>query len=176
MILEISKDERQLLLRLLILARPETASQGTAINALSERVMELRDEPVPVRSDGGGSAPGTTVGKGESPLSREASRDPVASPSLRSGTQPAESVRWSTEKFDREAVEQLTLTPAKIDLKESANGPYVLVSWPARGRGYLSAACWDEQLCPIVASRVKQETVFYMVHKGKYTNIVGVKA
>jgi hypothetical protein len=51
------------------------------------------------------------------------------------------------------------------------------VSWQNRqGRGYLYAACWDEDLFAWVASRVRTETVFYIVHKGKYANIVGIKA
>jgi hypothetical protein len=90
--------------------------------------------------------------------------------------QTVESVRWSTGKFDRESVEQITLTPSKIDCKEGQNGPMLSVMWPARGRGYLYASCFDESLFPWVSARIKQETVFYVTYKGKYTNIVGVKA
>ena len=94
---------------------------------------------------------------------------------------PRESVRWSTAKFDKDSVEQITLTPAgckRDDLaKDGKTIPRMTVSWQNRqGRGYLYAACWDESLFAWVASRVRQETLFYIVHKGKYTNIVGVKA
>jgi len=91
--------------------------------------------------------------------------------------QTTEQVRMSTGKYDRESVEQITLTPSKIERKEGTTGPYLSVMWLAQGqRGPSIASCFDEKLFPWVAGRVKQETAFYVVHSGKYTNIVGVRA
>jgi len=92
-------------------------------------------------------------------------------------TAQAETVRWSVDKFNREAVEQITVTPTRIERKDLADGrPRLKIMWPSRGRGYIEASCFDETLFPWIAARLKQEAVLYVVHKDKYTNVVGVRA
>jgi len=191
--LEITKDERILILRCLF---AETPLHDPEVKALANRLMELRDGnghgvPVSVGAVPGPAQPGRSA---QGPVVPSAgARSPQQLPDsvherrTESGSQPqraaqvAEIVRWSSSKFDRESVEQITVTPAACKRKDVIKTgeppiPRMEVSWPARGRGYLYAAVWDEALFGWVAGRVKQETVFYVLHKGKYTNIVGVKA
>jgi hypothetical protein len=44
------------------------------------------------------------------------------------------------------------------------------------GRGFADAYCWDEDLFPHLANRMKQQTTFYIVRSGQYANVVGVRA
>ena len=174
--LEISKEERFLLLAALL----RSGDFGRKAAELGERLIELRDGnplPVPLEQDGPkrSDVPSALPRKDEQ-LSGGVSGRPQSSDQPQRTPQTVESVRWSSGKFDRESVEQITLTPSKIERKEGQNGPMISVMWPARGRGYLYASCFEESLFPWVSARIKQETVFYVTYKGKYTNIVGVKA
>jgi hypothetical protein len=186
--LEITKDERILLLRCLF---SQTVLHDPEVKALANRMMEMKDDGsngvrVPMGAVYGNaqpagpaqvaSLPSAGARKPEQLPDSVSQRRPASSSEPQRTPQTIQQVRMSSGKYDRESVEQVTVTPDKCERKEVSTGPFVKVSWPSKGRGFLTAACWDEELFPWVMSRVKQESVFYVVHKGKYTNIVGVKA
>jgi hypothetical protein len=173
--LEISKEECQLLVRRILHGRIDE-SEHLAFERLFLRIGNL--VPVPLESNGPKRPDVPSAGaRKDEQLPGGVSGRPQSSDQPQRTPQTVESVRMSTGKFDREAVEQITVTPTRIERKDLEDGTARLkVMWPARGRGFLEAACWDESLFAWVAGRIKQETVFYVVHKGKYTNIVGVKA
>lgn len=95
--------------------------------------------------------------------------------------------RWARGK-DGEArpfpanAESVTFTIDKVTpVEKPANGgnPYMRVAWekpPSMGRGFLEAKCWDPELWPFLANRVKQTTLVYITRKGTYINIVGLRA
>ena len=155
------------------LVQREIAAQLAELNETVSRVFAINKFTPPETPAARSASPETssTPTREAGPPAGAVNRQPERTP------QTVESARMSTGKYDREAVEQITLTPTRIERKEGANGPYLQVMWPARGRGFLSASCFDEKLFAWVSGRgIKQETVFYTVHSGKYTNIVGVRA
>ena len=194
MILEITKDERILILRGLFREAPLHDPQ---ITALANRLMELRENgtstgqssasAVMARPGGTAVATDRSGSRGDQgsiqPEKAEHTHSRAESMTVpHSLSQTPESVRWASGKYDRDSVEQITLTPSMIkreDVEKAGEKPTprLTVSWQNRqGRGYLYASAWDMDLFPWIAARAKQETAFYVVHKGKYTNIVGVKA
>lgn len=155
--LDITKDERHLLLRGLYAVTP---MHDPEVKALANRLMELHENGVAQ-----GRIPSETPVAAKSP----ASETPRPAPT------PSAMSYMSTSKYDRSLVEAITITPTIIERAKGANGPYLLVSWTGPGRGLLKASVWDEDLFPRVLPRLKQESVFYVVRKGKYLNVVGVK-
>jgi hypothetical protein len=174
--LELSQHEARLVMQRLLYGQIHEHDTGH-FNKLFLRLAEFVH--LSLESDGpkGTTVPGTGPRQAELLPGAVPAGRPQGSDQPERTPQSTESVRWATGKYDREAVEQITLTPSKIERKEAATGPFLSVSWQNRhGRGYLSASCFDEALFAWVSGRIKQESVFYVVHKGKYTNIVGVKA
>jgi|GEM_PF-6274288 len=181
MILEITKDERLLILRHLLAGTPLHDPQVTA---LVNRLIETRE------ASNGTSAPAQpslNLAPGEplwdKPKETNQPQRAQESPEPKRDWENAgpQLVRWATDKFDKEKVEQITITPmgAKRDdlFKAGKKVPRMSVSWQSpKVRGYNYATVWDEKLFPWVANRLKQETVFYVVNKGKFTDVVGVKA
>lgn len=174
---ELTREEAILLARVIVGWDPQTVADADLLVLLARRLCAL---PVPLESDepqgtalpGASSRQAQLVPSGVSDGRAQSSDEPQRA----TQSKPVEQTRMSAGKYDRNAVEQITLTPTKCERKESANGPYIAVMWPSRGRGYLYANCWDPELFAWVAGRVKQESTFYVVHKGKFTDIVGVRA
>jgi len=167
--LEITKDERILILRCLF---AETPLHDPEVKALANRLMELREN--------GQALPPVTNVERSHPPSAGRSVEPGRSetpPSVDSRPPQGSGVTYmSTGKYDRSAVEQITVTIDRITRKETETGPRLDLLIPVRGgRGFSTATCWDEDLFVYLKDRAKQESVLYVVHKGKYTNVVGVK-
>jgi hypothetical protein len=177
--LEITKDERILILRCLF---AETPLHDPEVKALANRLMELRDGnghavPVPLESNGAQrpDMPRTGAGKAEQ-LPSGVSGRPQSGNEPQRPPQGSGVTYMSTGKYDRSAVEQITVTIDRITRKETETGPRLDLLIPVRGgRGFSTATCWDEDLFVYLKDRAKQESVLYVVHKGKYTNVVGLK-
>ncbi len=192
MILEITKDERLIILRHLLAGTPLHDPQVTA---LANRLIEMRDAngtavhlPLESHEPQGPAVPSSSSRKQEQlPLGVSSGRSQNSNQPQRTQESPAEprkdwensvvQERWTTAKFDSEAVEQITITPSKCERKDLKDGtPRMTISWQGKGRGYLYATVWDTKLMPWVASRKNKETMFNVVTKGKFTDVVGVKA
>jgi hypothetical protein len=165
--LEITKDERILILRCLF---AETPLHDPEVKALANRLMELREN--------GHSTQGLSA------VTEKGDRSQAAGQDKHEGSRAERSVPAQTPtgmsymsagKYDRDKVEQIRVTPLSIDRQESTNGPYLKLSWTGPGRGMLYASVFDVDLFPHVLPRLKQESVFYVVRKGRYLNVVGVK-
>jgi hypothetical protein len=171
--LEITKDERILILRCLF---AETPLHDPEIKALANRLMELRDgngHTLPLSMESNGAKWPDVPGTG----ARQVEQLPGGvSGRPQSGYEPQRpgQTHMSTGKYDRSAVEQIRITPTVINRKDAQHGSYLDVAWTGPGRGLLRASVWDEELFPFVLKRLKQESVFYVVRKGKYLNVVGV--
>ena len=145
--LEISREERRLLLGVLIDhagSLPESSADKKLADALVERLLDppgtLYSAPVSPTS-GAGAGPQVATGSKPAPASA-----PLAAP-------PA-------------GAEEMTLTPTGIKNYEKR----ILVSTPGT-----TLSCWKKELFDAVRARLNKSTTFYVVRKERYLNIIGLK-
>ena len=78
----------------------------------------------------------------------------------------------SGKSYTTANTERLEATITKVERKDTANGARLAVTMVPPER----ASVWDESIFAHVSSRVKQKSVFFIVRKDKFVNIVGVMA
>ena len=87
--------------------------------------------------------------------------------------------RWARDRKGNELPNPEGCEPFTVQIwKTQQTSKYLRVTWPlTAGRGYLDANCFDSELWPwLIKQSGVRDTLIYVVHKGKYLNIVGVRA
>lgn len=153
------------------LARPEFLN-------LSKRIMEMRPDGQAARSMSGTAAAQAIASRPTPPAQ--------SSPEMPAAVELKDRWQKSTKGIEIPFPEGCAKIEAVIFKIEDApprndkNRPRKKVTWevgaPQGGRGYMDAFCWDIDLFPFLANRIKQRTTFYIVRAGQYTNFVGIHA
>lgn len=170
--LELSEEERVLMVFALGAAQYLAGDRGMGFTGLAQKLMSLS----PGRENGGAGLNAATQGANVVPASPSPAAAVVPQPAAAAPLRE----HWA-EKANRAAAESMEFAPMKVERKDLANSPRLVVSWPGpagTGRRFLQASCFDEKLFGAIANRIHQKTLFYIQHSadGKYTNIVGVRA
>jgi len=85
--------------------------------------------------------------------------------------------RWARDRKgnevpEPEGFERIEVHIAKTEQKET----HLRVTWQNHGTGYGNANCFDAKLWPHIINRTGRMTVLYVLKKGNYINVVGVRA
>lgn len=88
--------------------------------------------------------------------------------------------RWARDRKGNEVPNPADAYPADVHIwKTEQKEKYLRITWEASsGNGFSDANCFDSKLWPwlIQAKAAGQKTRLYLVVKGKYLNVVGVRA
>ena len=155
-------------------------------------VAKLTNAPVFVESPTGGTAAARALlSPAEQRRMGQQKDDPemanrVSPPAAAPNPAPIEPRdRWARDRKGNEVPNpegamQISVYLWKADPKPLSDGtPRMQIAWKAStARESGQGNCFDEKLFPWLAAGTKnsQPTTIYIVHKGKYTNIVGVRA
>ena len=88
--------------------------------------------------------------------------------------------RWARDRKGNEVPNPEGCYPADVHLwKTEQKEKYLRITWESsNGSGFADANCFDQKLWPWIlqAKAAGQKTRLYLVVKGKYLNVVGIKA
>ena len=86
--------------------------------------------------------------------------------------------RWARNRKGTEVPSPEGAYPADVHIWKTQQFPnFLKVTWQATtGQGYADANCFDSKLWPWLIKCAGQRTRLYLVPKGNYLNIVGVRA
>jgi len=137
---------------------------------LLHRLLQLQN-PNPV----GGTAPA------QSPAVGQGNQATPAAPGRSMIEDECQRDHWADVKADiKQAAVTAEIYIEKIDkMPPSRTGAkWITVTYPKLngGKGWAWASVFDESLQPLIVKRIHQKTVVKLYVKGKYTNIVGVRA
>ena len=157
--LEISREERRLLLSVLLAFDFNLADEKKAADSLVERLLDppgtLHSSPVakPISHDDDAKCPQPAVHQtaGESTTDRR-----ETGTSVKSGALPPVPA----------GAELMVLKPTAITNYETR----ILVSTTT-----VTLSCWRPELFDAVRARLNKSTTFYVVRKERYLNIIGLK-
>ena len=152
-----------------------TESERTLLaKGLGALVTKLINAPIFVESPSGGTQAARAVLSPPSP--------PAAAPA----TTPIEQRdRWARDRKGRElpnpkGCEAAERFISKLEEKPLDDGtPRMLVGWESpTGNGFAQGSCFDPKLFPWLILRQKsgEKTLLHILRKGKYLNVVGVRA
>lgn len=152
-----------------------TETQRTLLSrALGLFVALLTNAPVFTEAPSGGTAQARAV------------LAPAQPPAVASPAPIEQRDRWARNKKGVEVPNPAGCETQKVRLWKvvpaDVNGKRRMkVSWyaPAGQKGFVDAACWDEQLFPWLAKcsiESDAPTILYTVRSGNYLNVVGVRA
>lgn len=154
-----------------------TESERTALAAaLGTFVSKLTNCRVQIEAPAGG----TNAARA---LLSPSTAPPAAAPA--SGTAPtstaipiAQRDRWARDRKGNEVPNPDGAYPADVHVwKTQQSTNFLKVTWQATtGQGYADANCFDSQLWPWLIKSAGQRTRLYLLPKGKYLNVVGVRA
>ena len=172
-----------------------TETERTALaRSLGMLVTKLTSAPVFVEAPSGGTAAARAVlspadqrrmgqQKNDPAMANSAQLSP---PAVASPAPIEQRDRWARNKKGVEVPNPAGCETQKVNLWKvvpaDVNGKRRMkVSWyaPAGQKGFVDAACWDEQLFPWLtkcAIEGDAPTILYTVRSGNYLNVVGVRA
>jgi hypothetical protein len=143
--------------------------------ALGLFVTKLTNAPIFVEAPSGGTQQARAVLSPPSP--------PAAAPANSPKPPIEQRARWARDRKGNAIApreyEIVEVHLSKAERKDLDDGkPRMKVAWPAATKGFVDANCFDDQLFPWLAAATKsaEKTTLYIVHSGKYTNVVGVRA
>jgi hypothetical protein len=145
----------------IVISEAERTAMAKALGAL---VAKLINAPVVVESPSNGSA------------ARANLSPPAVAPAPPSIEQRD---RWARDRKGNELPNPEGCYPADVHIWKTVQSSekYLKVTWQASsGQGYTDANCFDSKLWPWLIKSAGQRTRLYLATKGKYLNIVGVRA
>ena len=154
-----------------------TEAERTAMaKVLGGLVTKLLNAPVVLENSpaGAGTRPSTAATSGSS-----AARAILSPPAAAPAPAPIElRDRWARDRKGSEAANPEGCYPADVHIwKTQASGKYLKVTWQSSaGQGFADANCFDSHLWPWLIKSAGQRTRLYLVAKGTYLNVVGVRA
>jgi hypothetical protein len=194
-ILELTHAERRLLLRAVL--RSDSGPGGFLADdhtAMADRLIKLQESPgatdnrplpLPLESH----EPQRPDVPSAGPRNNEQLPGAVPNRRSQSSDQPQRSAQgaagdglrdyFSGDIRKHRHTEKLEVTPVAIEDKNTTTAKRLVVSWEnSTGRGFSTAAVWDEALFPQVRSRLKKPATFYVeaTKDNRYLNILGVRA
>jgi hypothetical protein len=146
-----------------------TESERTAMaSALGTFVTKLTNCRVQIEAPTGGTHAARAL---LSPSTAPPAAAPAASPIEQRD-------RWARDRKGNEAPSPEGCYPADVHIwKTQQSEKYLKVTWQSSsGNGYADANCFDQKLWPWLIKSAGQRTRLYVVAKGTYLNIVGVRA
>jgi hypothetical protein len=86
--------------------------------------------------------------------------------------------RWARDRKGNEVPNPAECYPADVHVwKTQPSEKWLTVTWQASsGQGYADAKCFDSKLWPWLINSTGKRTRLYLATKGKYLNVVGVRA
>jgi len=155
-----------------------TESERTAMaKVFGALVTKLINAPIFVESSGPGSHPtAQTVPPTDGASVARALLSPPAAASAASPIEQRD--RWARDRKGNEVANPEGCYPADVHVwKTAQKEKYLRVTWQSTtGEGYADANCFDQQLWPWLIASAGKQTRLYLVAKGKYLNVVGVRA
>lgn len=154
-----------------------TEAERTAMaKVLGGLVTKLLNAPVVLENSpaGAGTRPSTAATSGSS-----AARAILSPPAVAPAAIPIEQRdRWARDRKGSELANPEGCYPADVHIwKTQQSEKYLKVTWQSSGgQGYADANCFDSQLWPWLINSAGKRTRLYLLPKGKYLNIVGVRA
>ncbi len=184
MLLELTTTERRLLLTALLHLEPGMTSgrMQADIDNLYDRIIELPPDGnglrVPLESHGAERSTLPSPGTGKT----EQLPGGVSGGRSQGSDQPQrtqESDHWAhgIKEPDKKVAEVWNVVIAKVESKPTTEGkPRQLVTFESpNGKGFGRASLWDEELFSLMSGRAKQRTTFYILRKGQWLNVVGIR-
>lgn len=159
------------------LSESERTAMAKVLGAL---VTKFINAPLAIEAPPSGAGPHPTAA---TPSGTSAARAILSPPAVASVTPPIEQRdRWARDRKGNELANPAEAYPADVHVwKTEQRQKFLKVSWQSSsGNGFCDGNCFDTQLWPWLIKTAKEghgERIrLYLVRKGAYLNIVGLRA